>query len=174
MAFKRSDWNAVIQAVNDKNDSLGHPVAYLQLVGPDHLWSTSDVIAVRAKLQALCTESNPVFTADTTKWTQAIVNELYDAITNCQRPPAPVEVLVTATARGYVSEATGHVFAGITVFHNDTVILHWYLYANQVGSFTSVRTTTRTTLPDDVFTYTIQQYTSDGSVSVSLSVEVLD
>jgi hypothetical protein len=54
----------------------------LSEVTPSHIWRPSDVKAVRAKLQEICTNA-PTFSASLVKWTQAIIDELNAAINEC-------------------------------------------------------------------------------------------
>ena len=92
MAFKRSDWNSIIDQVNALITSCGSAVAQLTEVPTDHIWSVADILVVRDALTQLC---NSTFSADTVKWTQAIIDEINNAIANCQCGPTVFEVPTT-------------------------------------------------------------------------------
>ena len=79
--FKRSDWNSIIQAVNNlsTNPPVGtDPLSPLDQVPAGHKWSASDIQAVRSKLQAICGDNS--FSAPLVKWSQASIDEIRSAI----------------------------------------------------------------------------------------------
>jgi hypothetical protein len=80
-AYKRTDWNSIIQRVNAlcQSPSAGcDAVALLDEVGENHRWSVQNIQAVRDKLTEICSENT--FTAELVKWKQDIVDEIEAAI----------------------------------------------------------------------------------------------
>jgi hypothetical protein len=83
MAWTRADWNDIIQRVNtlaQNPDSGCDPVSTLAEVGPDHIWTKTDIQQVRDKLVEICNENS--FTAELRLWAQEVINEIEAAITN--------------------------------------------------------------------------------------------
>jgi len=80
--WTRAKWNAIIQQVNDRIEQCqeGDP---LPEVVSGHIWTPGDIIAVRNKLEGIC-RNEPEFSADLVKWKQEIIDELNDAIDNCE------------------------------------------------------------------------------------------
>ncbi len=81
MAWKRSDWNGIIQRINElsTNPTSGHTALDpLEEVPEDHKWSVNDINIVRNRLLEFCPENT--FIADTIKWTQDLIDEIETAI----------------------------------------------------------------------------------------------
>ena len=80
----RTAWNSIIQKIN----ALGAMCAAftpLTAVGPNHVWTKADVIAVQNTLKQIC--STTTFPALSTPqlWLQNIIDQINNAITNnCQ------------------------------------------------------------------------------------------
>ena len=81
--FKLSDWNAIVQAINNLITRSGSSTSKLAVVTAPHRWSVADILAARAALFAACA-NGPTFRAATVKWSQAIVDELNQAIADCE------------------------------------------------------------------------------------------
>ena len=82
-AFKRSDWNDIIDRANGLINTCNNTeVTPLNHVSENHIWTRADIEAVRSKLTELC--SNASFSAPLIKWTQAIISELNAATENCE------------------------------------------------------------------------------------------
>ena len=83
MAWKRSDWNAIVQQVNDliADPPSGCPqLDALEEVGPSHKWSAKDFLAVRSRLFEMCNYST--FIAFAYKWKRDLIDEINAAISN--------------------------------------------------------------------------------------------
>lgn len=79
MAWKREDWNDIIQRVNAL-DCIGSP---LPLVEPSHILTKSDIQTIRDKLNDICT-NHPTFSQPLRKWKQSVVDEINAAIDDCE------------------------------------------------------------------------------------------
>lgn len=82
-AWKRSDWNDIVSRVNSLAASPPantdcEPLGALPLVGTDHIWTKSDITAVRSKLTQICNSNS--FQAELRLWAQNVVDELNAAI----------------------------------------------------------------------------------------------
>jgi hypothetical protein len=83
VAWKRSDWNAIIQQVNDLSHNPPEgcdALDPLPTVGPNHKWSRSDIYTLQERLLEMCDED--VFVGYHAKWAQSIITELNQAIDN--------------------------------------------------------------------------------------------
>ncbi len=80
-AFKRSDWNLLIQQVNAQAVACGYSEP-LEEVTEGHIWSVEDVTQMRNALLEICA-NGPEFNEPLTIWSQALVDELQSAIVNC-------------------------------------------------------------------------------------------
>jgi len=81
--WKRSDWNAIIQQVNDLIADRPQGCAELtplDEVGPDHRWSTNDISLVRSRLFDMCNDST--FNTLAYKWQKDVIDEINANITN--------------------------------------------------------------------------------------------
>ena len=78
--WTRTDWNDVIDRVNEKISTCRSGSENLPHVDPNHIWKKSDVILVRDKIAELCSDTN--FT-ELKLWTQKIIDELNSALDNC-------------------------------------------------------------------------------------------
>jgi hypothetical protein len=82
-AWTREDWNNIIQQVNNlaqNPDSSCDPVDTLEEVGPDHIWTKTDINDVQNKLIEICGDNS--FSAELRLWAQDIIDEINDAIAN--------------------------------------------------------------------------------------------
>ncbi len=77
--FTFDDWKAIVDRVN----ALSCVGTHLPEPTSPKRWSVADIVSVRNKLAAICA-NHPTFSAATVKWTQAVIDELNTAITNCQ------------------------------------------------------------------------------------------
>jgi hypothetical protein len=82
-AWKRTDWNDIISRVNSlaanpPADTDCEPVPPLSPVGPNHVWTKTDISQVRDKLREIC--SDTTWSAELRLWTQELVDELNAAI----------------------------------------------------------------------------------------------
>lgn len=83
MAWRREDWNDIIQRINDliANPDPGcEDIESLEEVAGRHIWTPDDIAAVRDKLVEICPEN--IFEAETVKWKQQIIDEIEAAIEN--------------------------------------------------------------------------------------------
>jgi len=78
--WTRDDWNDLIRRVNALSCADGIP---LTEVAVNHVWTTDDITAVRSRLTAICTNA-PSFSADLRTWKQNIIEELNNAIDECE------------------------------------------------------------------------------------------
>jgi hypothetical protein len=148
--FKLSDWNGIITDVNNKIDDCDCELPYLPLADSNHLWSAADIVAMRTTLQNLCIGSSPTFTAPLVKWSQAIVDELQTAISQCSciSPGAPY--FVTWYISYSIAYITGRLCWTATLYKNGSYVDQWNIYANLVqGVITRSRTYTMTLRPGD-------------------------
>ena len=79
MAFKLSEWNDIVKAVNAKLAECGGTA--LAEAGPNHIWAVADLLAVRNALTAQCEST---FSVPLTKWSQALLDEINAAVENCE------------------------------------------------------------------------------------------
>lgn len=87
--WTRADWNDLIGRINalaDQGCIIAEP---LEEVSEGHIWLVQDITDARDKLTEIC-DNAPTFAAETVKWTQAIIDELNDAIENCECGACPV------------------------------------------------------------------------------------
>jgi len=87
--WTRADWNDLIDRINGlayEGCVIGDE---LEEVAEGHIWSVQDITDARDKLTEICSNA-PGFSAETVKWTQEIIDELNDAITNCECNACPV------------------------------------------------------------------------------------
>lgn len=80
-AWKLTDWNDIIQRVNDLSqnpDSGCDALEPLEEVTDPHRWSVMDIETVRDRLLEICKDNE--FSAETVKWKQDIVDEINAAI----------------------------------------------------------------------------------------------
>ena len=79
--WTRAKWNDIIRRINERIEQCqsGTP---LEEVPEGHIWSVADIIAVRSRLEGMCRNEFD-FSADLVKWTQTLIDELDDAIDNC-------------------------------------------------------------------------------------------
>jgi len=87
--WKRTDWNDIIDRINGLADEGCVIAEPLEEVDEGHIWTVQDITDVRDKLTAICSNS-PSFSVETVKWTQAIIDELNQAIDDCQCQGCPV------------------------------------------------------------------------------------
>ena len=80
--WTRDDWNDIIRRVNDLAEecSLGD---LLDEVPENHVWSVADITAVRNWLEDNCANSPP-FSAELVKWKSDVIDELGEAINDCE------------------------------------------------------------------------------------------
>jgi len=79
--FTRQEWNNLVQSVNSLAGSPPNgcnSAPTLSEVPEKHRWSVAGVQAMRDTLRAICGDNT--FSADLTKWNQAILTELYAAV----------------------------------------------------------------------------------------------
>lgn len=82
--WTHDDWNDIIRRAND----LIGPCDYAEYLDPlpeveaGHIWSASDIGAVRNRLQWMCRNA-PEDWCERVKWKQEIIDELNEAIDNC-------------------------------------------------------------------------------------------
>jgi len=97
-AFKRSDWNQIIQQVNDirANPPSGcDPLDPIDEVGPNHIWTFGDIQEVQDALIETC--ETITFSETPELWKQSIIDEINDAMSQvwcdcqCSEPPIPSE-----------------------------------------------------------------------------------
>jgi len=97
-AFKRTDWNGIIQQVNDvlQNPPTGcDPLPTIEEVGLKHRWSKADIQEVQDALISTCPDIT--FEAIPELWKQSIIDEITDAIgqawcdCDCDLDPIPSE-----------------------------------------------------------------------------------
>jgi hypothetical protein len=103
MAFKRDDWNALIDKVNALITSNGLSAVPLVEVAKGHVWKKDDVQLVRNKLTEICT-NHPAFSVTLNKWSQKLIAELSAAISACQCSSLLTCYEVTQTICGYYHE----------------------------------------------------------------------
>jgi len=82
-AYKRTDWNDIIQQVNDvlqnpPPDTDCEPLPTLDEVGPNHRWSKADIQEVQDALKATCEDIS--FDTIPELWKQSIIDEINEAI----------------------------------------------------------------------------------------------
>jgi len=87
--WTRADWNALIGRINALADQGCVIAEELPEVPEGHIWSVQDITDARDKLTEICANA-PDFSAETVKWTQEIIDELSDAIENCECGGCPV------------------------------------------------------------------------------------
>jgi hypothetical protein len=98
--LKRSDWNDIIQQVNDlsSNPDAGcDPIEPpLEEVGPDHKWSKTDISTVQDRLKEICEENE--FDEIPDLWKQRTIDEINEAIArgwcDCEKCQAEDETLI--------------------------------------------------------------------------------
>jgi hypothetical protein len=100
MAWKRSDWNSIIQRANSIIETCGSDAEPLDEAPENHIWSADDIMAVRDKLTEICTIA-PEFSTELVKWKQEIIDELNTAINECDCTTCPIENYNSVTARDY-------------------------------------------------------------------------
>ena len=100
MAWKRSDWNGIIQRINAIIDTCGSDVDPLGEAPENHIWSADDITAVRDRLTEICTIA-PECSTELVKWKQEIIDELNAAIDECDCTTCPIENYDSVTARDY-------------------------------------------------------------------------
>jgi len=82
--YSISDWNGLLQAVNDKlqnppeGDEACEPIDPIDEVSDPHIWSVGDVQAVRNKLIATCPDIS--FSEELDMWKPAIIDEIATAL----------------------------------------------------------------------------------------------
>ena len=88
----RQEWNDLVGSISNLAESPPNgctPAPTLDEVPEGHRWSVADIQAARDTLMAICGEN--VFSAPLTKWTEEIIDELYDAYfrgwCGCQETP---------------------------------------------------------------------------------------
>jgi hypothetical protein len=80
--WTRAKWNDIIQRVNNLGSGCTS-VSPLSPVGPNHIWTRSDIQAVQNALKAIC--STATFGAIPPLWKQSTIDEINNAITrSCQ------------------------------------------------------------------------------------------
>lgn len=82
-AYSREDWNDIIRRVNDlaanpPPDTDCDPLPALDEVDPEHIWSKSDIEAVRDKLTAICEDNT--WSGELRLWAQSVLDEIEEAI----------------------------------------------------------------------------------------------
>lgn len=83
--YRRTDWNSIIQQVNDLCENPPEatdcdPLATLEEVDANHIWVKGDIQQVRDKLTEICDEN--VFAETLDYWKQATIDEINEAIVN--------------------------------------------------------------------------------------------
>ncbi|CAK9072284.1 SPFH domain-containing protein [Durusdinium trenchii] len=78
--FARCKVHKLVNTLAQNPDSGCEAVGTLPLVTAPHVWSVSDVEAIRAKLTDICADNS--FEAPLTIWSQAIIDEIEAAIAN--------------------------------------------------------------------------------------------
>lgn len=79
--WTREDWNEIIRRVNQlaENPDPGcQPESTLEEVGPDHIWSKSDIRQVHDLLKRICGDNE--FEDIPDLWKQSIIDEINEAI----------------------------------------------------------------------------------------------
>ena len=79
--WTRADWNDIIRRINDVAEACSFG-DLLQEVPASHVWSVADITVVRDRLAEMCANS-PGFSADLVKWKLEIIDELNEAINDC-------------------------------------------------------------------------------------------
>ena len=80
--FTRSDWNNIVDDINDRRTGCGYSDGLLSLLPENSIWTIANVIAARNSLLDTCNPP-PTFSEPVIKWTKAMVEELENAISNC-------------------------------------------------------------------------------------------
>jgi hypothetical protein len=83
MAYKREDWNGLIDDVNDvitqpPQDTNCVALAALPHVGPNHKWSKTDILAVQSALRQTCGSID--FQTLPERWKRSIIDEIEAAM----------------------------------------------------------------------------------------------
>lgn len=83
--FKRKQWNMLISDINGllatpPSDTDCKPIAPLELVKPEHIWTKKDVETVREKLQETC--STITFSEELKIWREKIIDEIEEQMKN--------------------------------------------------------------------------------------------
>jgi hypothetical protein len=83
MAYTREDWNSLIRRVNDvlqnpPQDTDCEPIEPLEEVGPDHIWTKTDIQNLQNKLKETCEEIS--FSDIPDLWKQSIIDEIENAL----------------------------------------------------------------------------------------------
>ena len=84
MGYSRSEWNGLIDDVNDvitqpPQDTNCVALAPLSHVGPNHLWSKTDILEVQSVLRQTCSSID--FEPLPDKWKRSIIVEIEAART---------------------------------------------------------------------------------------------
>ncbi len=83
--WTRAKWNDIIQRVND----LIVPCDYADYIDPlpevpaGHIWSIQDISAIRSRLAWMCRNAPEDWIEPLLKWRQDVIDELNDALANC-------------------------------------------------------------------------------------------
>jgi hypothetical protein len=113
-AWTNGNWNAIIDQINALIASCGGSVAPLTEVAPKHIWTVDDVTLIRNTLTQLCSSSNPTFSASTRLWSQAIIDEINNAIANCNCGPlvfnVPTQFSDTTTNLGSIYQSINRIY----------------------------------------------------------------
>jgi hypothetical protein len=131
MGFKRSEWNAIIQAVNDKITACESELPLLDEAGINHRWSVADILAVQNTLSELCpnTSFDPFIPL---RWKQSTFNYLQEAIENCNC--CDQELLASVIALNGTPATIPHTFtSSLTPPNPELSQLVWIYHAD--GSF---------------------------------------
>ena len=118
-AWTRDDWNAIIQKVNVLIDNgCANAVKPLEISGDDKLVSSRHRGGSQHANSYVCEQ--PKFYVPTVKWTQAIIDELNAAITNCQCQTYPYTLTLP-----FSMESVDNVTSGTTIGADGQLETDW-------------------------------------------------
>jgi hypothetical protein len=117
--WTRDNWNGIIRRVNElaANPPSGcDPIEPLPEVGPDHIWTKSDVGAVQDKLAAICKDNT--FTSEEL-WKQSLISEIEEALSKgwcdcndcldmCPNAGSPEQIYLGSWGAARIHVGTAH------------------------------------------------------------------
>ena len=139
MAFKRTDWNALIDQVNALITSNSLPATPLVEVEKGHVWKKDDVTVLRSKLTEICT-NHPTFAVPLNKWSQKLMSELTAATSGCQCT-ADVYLYNASYSNGsIVLEGLRSTMTALTHKTDGTNTVYGYVYTQKYISYRTYST----------------------------------
>jgi hypothetical protein len=178
--WTRDDWNDIIQRVNAISDSGCSSGTPLPEVAENHIWTIDDIELVRGRLTQMCSNS-PSFTTDLEKWKQEIIDEIEEAIENCQCCDPMDDNGITYGPFSLESQAYGADHWTMYYFNpsgyqfgSNNILGRWAsvtLYGAQITGLTSLKTTPYTGPLLDCMGYMQMQtwYSAQGSSDTSIA-----